>query len=191
MFRFRLITPAFPFRGRAGGPLLFRRRPSRRAAPRTPEESLAAFRVLREVFCLRRSYVRLGLLTFRLCNLTRQQDSLHGAARRLAPIASGFRLARALSRRFAVGISPTVGRHLRGFPAFAPTGLATSPDSLSRPQPLGLCFQSAPECLRGDGLASRGGTTLTCGSDDSFIAGHAMGRSYFERPAPEGHSRRP
>ena len=46
------------------------------------------FRNLREVFCLRRSYVRLGLLTFRLCSVTRQQDSLHGAARRLAPDAS-------------------------------------------------------------------------------------------------------
>src|SRR5437016_1942862 len=60
-----------------------------------------------------------------------------------------------LARRFAVGISPTGGRLLRSFPAFAPTGLASDPDSLSRPQPLGLPCKSALACLRGDGLASR------------------------------------
>ena len=34
------------------------------------------------------SKLRLGLLTFRPCNLTRQQDSLHGTARRFAPVVS-------------------------------------------------------------------------------------------------------
>ncbi len=89
-FRFRLIPAVLPFKGHTGGPLLFRRRPSQRAVPHTPRESLAAIRVLHEVFRLRPSRVKLGLPTFRFCNLTGQQDSLHGTARWLAPVTSGF-----------------------------------------------------------------------------------------------------
>ena len=65
-----------------------------------------------------------------------------------APAGSG------LARRFAAGISPGGGRPLRGFPAFAPTGLAPSSDSLFPPRPLRLPRRSAPRCPGPNGLAS-------------------------------------
>lgn len=117
--------------------------------------------------------LRLGLPTFRLCNLTRQQDSLYGTARRSAPVVSwhlpvGSGSVASLRRRdFARRRTPP-----SELPGLCSGRTRSNLRHPSTPRLVGPLIERRALAPEGRPASSEDRTSLTCASG-SDLSGHA------------------